>query len=390
MNIKKMTALGAVVSTIVVGAVIGLAAPASAHTPSVSATCSTLSVNLENYAESISAKDEVSHVVSHHDLVSAEVPAVPAVTHTEYLYKQIITGHEKWLDSLTWNPGLGWYYSGTSNVIVDTPAQDAVPAVYKDWDETIIDSPAQEAEANHITVTVDGAVVEDSDFSSSFQQDFPLGDQYIAHTWHVSVTAWDNSEYNLDQVGETTACDLPVVDAVPGATIAHECGSADITLTNVAAFETVNKTASYVIYVDGKFNDAVSVASGETATRHLDFAEDTGDHHVVVRTGPAFGDKLVAEETVGSDCEENTTPPTEGGGETTPPVENPQPSDNPAPEAAPVAVQKIADSGADDANGLADTGSNYSEALLYAAGSILMGAIVLMALGLGTRKARRQ
>jgi len=388
-NIKRTVALLGVTGVAVAGAVIGLAAPASAHTPSVSATCSTLSVDLESYADQIPAQDEVSHVVHHHDLVTPEVPAVPEVSHTEYLYKQLITGKEKWLDSITWNPGLGWYYSGQSKVVVDQEAVDAVPAAYNDWDETIVDSPAQDAKSNHIVVTVDGSTVEDSDFGSSFAKDYDLGDKYVEHSWSVDVTAWDSSDYNLSQSGTTTACDLPVVDAVPGATIAHECGSADISLTNVPAFETVNKTASYVIYVDGKFEDAVSVQSGATETRHLDFAEDSGDHHIVVRTGPAFGDQLVSEATVGSDCDENTTPPTDDGGETTPPVVTP-PADNiPAPaEAAPVAVQS-ADSG-EDATTLADTGSNYGESLIYAVGGILLGGIVLTAVGLGTRRARRQ
>lgn len=391
MNIKRTAALiGAAAIAVGVG-VIGFAVPASAHTPSVSATCSTLSVNLADYADSVPAQDEVSHIVHHHDLVTPEVPEVPAVpevSHTEYLYKQIITGHEKWLDSLTWNPGLGWYYSGESKVVVDQEAVSAVPAVpavYNDWDETIVDSPAQDAKTNHVTVSVDGTTVEDSDFGSTFTKDYSLGDQYVTHDWHVVVTAWDNSEYNLDQSGTTTACAYPVVDAVPGATIAAQCGSSDITLTNVAAEETVNKTASYVIYVDGKFNDAVSVASGETETRHLDFTEDSGDHHVVVRTGPAFGDDLVTEATVSSDCETNTTPPADGGDTTTPPVVT-QPS-SPAPaEVAPVTVQSV-DNGYDDQ--LAHTGSDYGLVPIYAGAGVVLGMIVLL-WGAIVRRARKQ
>lgn len=78
---------------------------------------------------------EISHVE-----VVVDTPEVPEVSHTEYLYKQLITGKEKWLDSLTWNPGLGWYYAHETRVVVDVPYQPAVT-----HEETVIDQAYQPA-----------------------------------------------------------------------------------------------------------------------------------------------------------------------------------------------------------------------------------------------------
>lgn len=63
-------------------------------------------------------------------LITPAVEYQAAVTKTEYLYKQLVTGKEKWLDSLTWNPGLGWYYAQQTRVVVVTPEVPAADAVY--------------------------------------------------------------------------------------------------------------------------------------------------------------------------------------------------------------------------------------------------------------------
>lgn len=78
---------------------------------------------------------EISHVE-----VVVDTPEVPEVSHTEYLYKQLITGKEKWRDSLTWNPGLGWYYAHETRVVVDQAYQPAVT-----HEETVIDQAYQPA-----------------------------------------------------------------------------------------------------------------------------------------------------------------------------------------------------------------------------------------------------
>lgn len=78
---------------------------------------------------------EISHIE-----IIVDSPEVPEISHTEYLYRQLITGKEKWLDSLTWNPGLGWYYTGQTRVVVDQAYQPAVT-----HEETVIDQAYQPA-----------------------------------------------------------------------------------------------------------------------------------------------------------------------------------------------------------------------------------------------------
>jgi len=191
-------------------------------------------------------------------------------------------------------------YTGNQRQAIDVPAQ-----------------PAVDAQTNHVTVAVDGTTVDDSDFGTSFAQDYPLGDQYVTHDYTVTVTAYDDADgaagRTFTKTETSTACDMPIVDAVPGATITAQCGAADIDLTNAPVGETVNKTASYVIYVDGTFNTAAAVESGKTESHHLDFAANSGDHTVVVRTGPAFGDVLVAQQSVKTDCGDDQGGSTPGG-----------------------------------------------------------------------------
>lgn len=88
------------------------------------------------------------------------------------------------------------------------------------------------------------------------------------------------------------------------AVIVADCGTATVTLTN-EALSTKQYTASFVIYVGGEFYGAYAVAAGESEDVVLTFPEDSGDHEVTVRTGPAQGDKLLATATVTSDCEPN-------------------------------------------------------------------------------------
>ncbi|UYL85352.1 hypothetical protein SEA_HAGER_59 [Microbacterium phage Hager] len=161
MNIRRLVATAATALVVGGGLAVGTALPASAHTPSVSATCSAIDINLTNYEvkpESGTPTIEVTNP----DYV-AEVPGVPAqgtptilvpnpdyrpaipevpevlgdpplikaeqleVSHTENEYKQWVTGKLKWVKSDDWNPGFGWYATGNQRIVVDIPYS---PAVY--------------------------------------------------------------------------------------------------------------------------------------------------------------------------------------------------------------------------------------------------------------------
>lgn len=161
MNIRKLVASAATALLVGGGLAVASALPASAHTPSVSATCSTIDINLTNYSNKPS-QSEPTITVANPDYV-AEIPGVPAVgtptilvpnpnyipaipeqqevlgdpplisaevqqvSHIENEYKQWITGKLKWVKSDDWNPGIGWYATGNQRIVVDVPYQ---PAVY--------------------------------------------------------------------------------------------------------------------------------------------------------------------------------------------------------------------------------------------------------------------
>lgn len=97
-------------------------------------------------------------------------------------------------------------------------------------------------------------------------------------------------------------------DCAPGeangaASIAASCGAANLTVTNALDGKKERLTASFVVFVDGQFFEALTAQGGQTVTgTPITFAEDSGSHTVQVRSGSAQGDKLLAEATVLSDC----------------------------------------------------------------------------------------
>lgn len=82
----------------------------------------------------------------------------------------------------------------------------------------------------------------------------------------------------------------------------YACGTAEVTLYNQQGPRESTLTASFVIYVDGKFHSAHAVLGGEQEVVKFSFPEDSGNHQIIVRTGPAQGDEFVFSMTVPSDC----------------------------------------------------------------------------------------
>lgn len=229
MNVRKMIAGGASALLAAGALAVGIAAPASAHTPTAWTTCDTLSVSATNY-ELRPASGEPQITIDNPDYVPGTpgspavgspritvdnpdyVAEIPAVTKTEYLYKQMVTGKTKWLDSKTWNPGLGWYFANETRTVEVTPAVPAVgtPTIEIDNPDYVAEVPATPAvgepritvdnpeyvEAdetpNTVVVQIDGETVDSAEFGTSFTADYALGDQYVSHAWSVTITAWND------------------------------------------------------------------------------------------------------------------------------------------------------------------------------------------------------
>lgn len=232
----KKKILGAVAAVALgLGMTLVTMSPASAHTPSASATCEALNVSAVYY-ETKPATQEVTEEV----LVSPEVPHQPAVygepplispelpeiSHTEYKFKHIITGKVKWVTDLDWNSGpgwdWGWYYTYETRVVIDQEAQPAVygeaplltpevpyqPAAY----ETVVVTPASPADStpNTVVATIDGVEVENTEFGHNFSESYDFATAWEAHDWTVVITAWNDPDgskgWTKTFSGTTTPC----------------------------------------------------------------------------------------------------------------------------------------------------------------------------------------
>lgn len=125
-----------------------------------------------------------------------------------------------------------------------------------------------------------------------------------AGTDKSSYLRWQMYPGTAPFVHEDTATVCPPVE-VPANTkvdITAICGAADITLTNPQKDGEANKTASYVVEVDGKFYGAYAVVGNGSETVKLTFPEDSGDHKVEVFQAGTSEWKSIAKATVPSDC----------------------------------------------------------------------------------------
>ena len=167
------------------------------------------------------------------------------------------------------------------------------------------------------------------------------------------------------------ACGPIEVPANPKADITATCGAADIVLTNTQKEGEANKTASFVVEVDGKFYDTYAVFPNESETVSLTFPEDSGDHKVEVYQAGTSEWKLIASEDVKSDCKvPPTTPPTEEPTVVTPPV-----VETPTATPSPVVANNVSD------DMLAQTGFEGSQLwviLSAVAGAMGLGATFMI------------
>lgn len=244
MNIRK-TIAGAVTALLVGGGLaVATSLPASAHTPEVSSTCQSITVDLTNYEYIAGTPAQtgtrvVTPAVPFQPAVYGERPLItPAVEYvpanpgvTQYQYSQLVTGKTKWLDSLTWNPGLGWYYNGTTQVVGATPEVPAQEAVYgeaplisaevaaqPEVTEQYEVAPATPARDNGVTILVDGVIVHEARFGTSYSYTQPI-DGVKGHTYNVVIDAI-GSAYDKTINGKTTACKptditVPALNVVP-------------------------------------------------------------------------------------------------------------------------------------------------------------------------------
>lgn len=298
MKLKSIVATSSVAALFAVGAVVGIAVPAEAHTPSVTADCQALTIDLTNYSASQSGTpgtDAVYQDIQHHDLVTPAVPAKPEVdgavkwvwNGSNQATAPAWTGASPWNKTSDTNPNhntqIGVVYQQNNNPngswvywesIVISPAVPGTDAVYNDYVEHKLITPAvpgTPAKTNHVTATDNGSTLVNQDFSTSFHQVFASSDKTIAHDYTVVVTAYDDptgshgwtKTYNL----HVDACEVPppapkVLTINPVTQTAATCESG-VTYTIPEQDEHIK----YALYngvrpVPGTFN----LAAGESIT----------------------------------------------------------------------------------------------------------------------------
>ncbi|UOE42924.1 hypothetical protein [Agromyces larvae] len=307
-------------------AVAGVVAPATAapESPSnlVTGSCNVLDVDLGGYAVEPGADAVYEDVVV--------TPAVAEVSHTDYEYQRFLLGiiplddfrwTHKWAgetDVYDWNV---YKYTGKTKKHVEVKGKAAVVE-----QRLVADAVPANPTPNTVTVEIDGAVVNDAvAFGESYGDSIPLEkgtagtDTYGTHSYRVTVSAYQGVGVAAVEsvVAEgTTSCATGEFAAAGAIDVETTCGAAIVTLTNdELAADRVNGTYSAIVWIDGTPADFLAVFENLDVQTNYSFAEDTGEHTVEVRTGPAHGDRLLATATVDSDCVENPGGEEPGGEE---------------------------------------------------------------------------
>lgn len=238
--LKKFAAVSTTAALVALG-VVGAAVSASAHTPSVSATCEALTVNLTNYQPGSPATTKVIH----HDAIPETTHVVAGAHHdavmgTDFQRYSFVKAKNDHTDPTTTPPSDEWQAdekkkpgddpigsafqkndSGNGNWFFWTGTPVEITAAYDDpsttvgngdgvaaYDETV---PDKAAVTNEVSVIIDGAtVVDHQSFGSSYVQSFPVGDKTVTHSYKVIVRAYDDPDgsqgWSKNFTGTTTPC----------------------------------------------------------------------------------------------------------------------------------------------------------------------------------------
>lgn len=258
---KRKIIAGAVALLLGSAGAVAFVAPASAHTPTVSASCDAITVNATYYDGTKPAEGAPTILVEKPNpdyvaatpgspaigtpMISVEqpnpayVPAQPAQYGTEYEWRGIL---DNW--GTVWSidrPHIAWWKTGAERQVETAPAVPAqgaptivvevanpdyvaeVPATPAIGSPTITVEEANPAHIpadntpNSVSVTVDGSVVHEAEFGSSYSKVVPI-DGSKGHNYTVKITAWNDPTgskgWTKTFTGKTTACP-PVGITVP-------------------------------------------------------------------------------------------------------------------------------------------------------------------------------
>jgi hypothetical protein len=100
-------------------------------------------------------------------------------------------------------------------------------------------------DTNRVKVTIDGTVVENSTFASSFHKTYPYTQNTSSHVWEVAITTTNvNPNYSKTYAQTVTGCAVQVTPVTPTAVQSANCG--------VQGSYTIPDTASVQYLLDGQ------------------------------------------------------------------------------------------------------------------------------------------
>lgn len=226
---KVLLALALIAGTMLVGG-----SPASAHTPTVSATCDGLSVNLVNY-QYVAGKDGTKGSAAYDETVIDKAaydetvagkwwnwspnkdqgpfngpPVFPTDSRGTWEGPHTNGGPSKNLTG-TFQQGGGhgsWFHREAATVIHHEAVTHVVhhPAVEG--------TPGTPEKINTVEVTVNGVVVDSQTFKTSFSKTYAFPQNGASSTWHVTVVSQDGIG-NVNEGGTVGPCGEVVVPPKP-------------------------------------------------------------------------------------------------------------------------------------------------------------------------------
>lgn len=306
--LKKLLA-GATTLALALGMVAATAGTASAHTPTVTSTCSTLTLDLTNYANTvIGVEGSPGSPAVYETLTVIDLPEsrlnheAVAGTYTRYSYTphgdalEPLQSSTPTSDSTHWqkdsknktgNDLLGqafqegngtnssWFFWLSNNDGKDG-YYETIPAKthteQKPVKEAIEPVEAVVGHTNTVMVVIDGAAVEDTTFGTTFKKSYEYTGSAVAHEYTVTVVAWDDSKYNFTKSGTSVPCHVP--PAQPDPVVTHSpFPKSDCEAKTVTTVDMISTTPFVLNKSETEYIEGTPVITTETSTREMTDAE---------------------------------------------------------------------------------------------------------------------
>ena len=332
--LKKLLA-GVTTLALALGMVATTAGTASAHTPTVTSTCSTLTLDLTNYADTVIGVEGSPGSPAVYETVTViDTPAsrpyheAVAGTYTHYSYTPHGDAREPSKSSTPTSDSTHWQKDSKNKTGGDLLGQafqqgngtnsswffwlsnndgkdgyyETIPAKTH-TEQKLVKEATEPVEAvaghtNTVMVVIDGAAVEDTTFGTTFKKSYEYTGSAVAHDYTVTVVAWDDSKYSFTKSGTSVPCHVP--PAQPDPIVTHSpVSTSDCEAKTVTTVDTISTTTFVLNESETEYIKGTPVITTETSTREMNDAEVAECPVVVVP--PAQPESTVSTRAVSTD-----------------------------------------------------------------------------------------